>query len=110
MGESISDLSLTIDGCEYLGIADFEADFSAYEKYVEDKIYNAIRLNDAGLTATIKFNKIKFYKLIGVWDWVYKYCPNRRVAHLMRCGKNDRIKRKNFYRGMHILGVLLTNK
>lgn len=95
-----------IDGCEVKGIPDF--DFEQTEEFNNELwggTEKTLRLSDKGeLSMQIKINRMLFYKLTGVWDWVIKNCPNRRVVHFMRYGKNDRIKEKNFKRAMRILG------
>lgn len=57
--------------------------------------------NSFEFTATI--DKWTVYKLLGTWDFVISICPNRRVAHLIKYSKNERIKRKNFKRAIRII-------
>jgi hypothetical protein len=54
-------------------------------------------------TTTCTLSEWAWYKLIGAWDFVISICPNRRVAHLCKYGKNERIKRKNFKRAIRII-------
>lgn len=93
---------VTIDGCEFLGIEGFASDDNALKHYIHEE---ASRLTKSFLhgefTATVKINKIIFYKLIGIWDWVMKYCPNRHLVHLMNYAKNPRTRDKNFYRALN---------
>ena len=59
------------------------------------------------LSFKMKFNTETFYRLTGLYDWIYQNCPNRRIAHLMKYGKTHRVRDKNFRRALHIIGMLL---
>lgn len=94
--------SVTIDGCEFLGIEDFTSDDDVLNDYIHDEASRLIgSLSHGEFTATVKLNRLTFYKLIGLWDWVMKYCPNRRLVHLMNYGKNPRTRDKNFCRALN---------
>lgn len=43
-------------------------------------------------------------KVIRLYGWVINYCPNRKIVHLIRHGKNKRIRNKNFKRALRIIG------
>ena len=56
-----------------------------------------------GRMVPLILNLEKAYELIGLYDWIALYCPNRRVVHLMRHGRRKRTRYKNFNRALHIL-------
>lgn len=99
-----------INGTEFIGtgVADY-----TYEDY-EDETVNylmskgSFKIDSQGeLAGTFKVNRITLWKVMGLWDWVIKSCPNRRVVHLMQFGKTRRVKLKNFNRAIHILGSIM---
>lgn len=117
MGEGLINGKIFIDGVEYeVGdIPNLEVDVEGYADFVRDECrrnHVVGRNSDGELTCTfnVKFNPITFYKITGVYDYAYKYCPNRRVAHLMRFGKNWKVRRKNMFRAIDIIGHMLNRK
>jgi hypothetical protein len=50
------------------------------------------------------FNWYLYLKLIGMYDWTLNNCPNKRVVHLAKYGRTQRVRNKNFRRAMRILG------
>lgn len=106
MGEGERITSIYIDGCEYKGISDFSVESDEIEKYVKEN--TVLRINDDfTISATIKISRINLFKFIGLWDWAIKNCPNKRVVHLMRYGKNNKVKMKNFRRSLRIIEKVL---
>jgi hypothetical protein len=101
-----------IDG-EYVGtasegieITSFEPDMGAIEDYVKDNF--KISLDSTGkFTGTVNINKIILLKLIGLWYWAMDNCPNKRIVHLMKYGKNPRVKLKNFRRACWVIDSYL---
>lgn len=93
-----------IDGHPINGIPDFECDSGevAVEYFRENKI---VKIDEGSWTCTVscKFDRYLFWKIAGLWNWAFKYCPNRRVAHLMKHGKTERVRRKNFNRAVYIM-------
>lgn len=51
-----------------------------------------------------------WFKVSGAWNHLKTTCPNRRVAHLMEYGKNDKIRRKNFRRACKMLSRAMTKE
>lgn len=93
-----------IEGCEFKGISDFNADMSAVEEYVKDEVTKVLYSPGTGtLTTTVRLSKILIMRICGMWDWVIENCPNKRVVHLIRYGKDAKVRWKNFQRGMHII-------
>lgn len=80
------------------GVPDFTCDcYDVAYEYIKENI--TYRLTDPmEFTCTIHWDRVMFWKLTGLWDYVIKYCPNRRLAHLVKYGKNRRVRVKNFYR------------
>lgn len=69
-----------------------------------DALVKLLEPIETTITFNAKINKLAFYKITGLWDWVYLNCPNRRVRHLMKYGKTRRVQLKNFNRAIHIIG------
>ena len=92
-------------GNEHKGIPSFLCSSEDFRKYFDEctTIKDLVHSKDSSLILKCHFDIHKFIKLIGLWDWVYNNCPNKRVTYFMRCGKNDRIKNKNFKRALEIL-------
>ena len=44
--------------------------------------------------------------LLGIRDSVLDLCPNKKVVHLARHGRNKKIRKKNFHRAIRILEEL----
>lgn len=106
MGEGERITSIFIDGCEFKGISDFSVECDKIEEYVKDSVV-ASWSDSVTMTATCKINRMAFYKFIGLWDWAIENCPNKRVVHLMRYGKNNKVKMKNFRRSLRIIEKVL---
>ena len=106
MGEGERITGIYIDGCEIKGISDFSVEYDEIYKYIRTN--SVISGNDnMSFTVTCKINRMAFYKFIGLYDWAIENCPNKRVVHLMKCGKNDKIKMKNFRRSLWIIEKVL---
>lgn len=48
-------------------------------------------------------NWMLFLKLCGAWNVVVEACPNKRVRHLIKYGKNEKIIKKNFHRAIRLI-------
>lgn len=106
MGESEKIIGIYIDGSEIKGISDFSVEEEKINEYVKQS--TVIRFTDPiTITATCKINRMTFYKFIGLYDWAIENCPNKRVVHLMRYGKNNKVKMKNFRRSLRIIEKVL---
>ena len=104
LGDDIKYWSLHIDGNEYQGIGDFEADFTKVGEYIDSNTY--IKLVDPiTVTCSIDIDRQAILILCGYYDWVMKYCPNRRAVHLATYGRTRRIRNKNFKRAEKILST-----
>lgn len=104
----IDDVVLHADGAEESGIPDFDYTEKVENIHEEARKYIRVSTRDhVVFTATIKTPEFWFYKLSGLYNWVIDYCPNRRVAHLIKYGKTKRIRYKNFHRALRILGKVV---
>jgi hypothetical protein len=94
-----------IDGNEIHGIPDFDATWEPVEEYVHNCINFSMK-DPVTLTVSWKLDNVMLYKLLGLWDWVLTYCPDRRVVHLAKYAKKPRVRRKNFSHAVRLLGKL----
>ena len=99
MGEG-SGNKLYIEGCGDKGIPMFECDV---DTIIKD--YVRYSFNDGmTVTSTIQpLTKHKLWTLCGLYSCVLQYCPNNRVVHLAKYGRNKRIRNKNLNRAIRIL-------
>lgn len=114
MGEEnviLSDGVLYIDGKEFgqTIIEPFTCDIhhTCEEHRGEIFSFKEMITSESEISFKISFNVELFYKLTGLWDYVYNNCPNRRVVHLMNYGGTKRTRMKNFKRGLRIIGRIL---
>ena len=61
---------------------------------------------EATYEACCKIAKDIVLALLGIRDSVLDLCPNKKVVHLARHGKNKKIRKKNFHRAIRILEEL----
>ena len=61
---------------------------------------------EATYEAWCKISKDIVLALLGIRDSVLDLCPNKKVAHLARHGRNKKIRKKNFHRAIRILEEL----
>ena len=61
---------------------------------------------EATYEACRKISKDIVLALLGIRDSVLDLCPNKKVVHLARHGKNKKIRKKNFSRAVRILEEL----
>lgn len=97
------DVTLYVDGVAISEIPEFEFDEAQCIESISSYIHpnsKFITCPEEGVsfTLTCKINKEILMKLAGFYDYVLKYCPNRRTAHLMKYHKNERTRFKNFKR------------
>ena len=99
--------TIFIEGCPIYGIADFTCEMETIAKNYIANSSVITWTSPCSCEFSVKWNKYLLYKSMGLWDWVADNCPNRRVAHLIEYGKTERVRNKNFKRGLHILGAYL---
>lgn len=61
---------------------------------------------EATYEACCKISKDIVLALLGIRDSVLDLCPNKKVVHLARHGRNKKIRKKNFSRAIRILEEL----
>ena len=61
---------------------------------------------EATYEACCKISKDIVLALLGIRDSVLDLCPNKKVVHLARYGRNKKICKKNFHRAIRILEEL----
>lgn len=98
---------MKIDNSSIPEITDFTCDEEAGREYVEDRIVARFDENLGEMTFTARINRIAYMKIIGVWDWTIENCPDKRVKHLMKNHKDDRVKYKNFRHATRLIGKIL---
>lgn len=93
-------------GVLYLGDTEIPVkDFTCTKEWAESTQY-VYNLDSGEFSFTItnpNWTRMLFLKLCGVWQAVVDMCPNRKVAHLIRYGKNDKIRKKNFNRAIRLI-------
>lgn len=94
---------MSIDICDDLKIASLERDNEDEHEYVEDVPPVIIRCDVAEFRGMLRINPIVLLKLIGTWDFAIELCPNKRVVHLMKHHKDDRVKLKNYRHAMNLI-------
>lgn len=105
----------TYDGILYINgkeigqtrIEPFECHLNDVFDEHRDEIFKITHIDYRSLTFKMTFNRELFYKLTGLYDWIYQNYPNNRVRHLMKYGKTRRVRKKNIKRALHIIGMLL---
>lgn len=102
---------LYIDGNPLCNVSSFEMDADAGEKYIDECVRKAVvKLHDEiTFTYTVQWDPIAWWKVIGLWDWAIRNCPNKRVIYLMNHGKTRRVRLKNFKRAIRIVAKILNN-
>ena len=90
-----------------LCIEDFNASVHEWEERVSGYIRSLIKITigqNSDLVAYIpRLNLFSILQISGALDWIIEHCPNRRVTHLMKYGKNDNVRRKNIRRALKII-------
>lgn len=61
---------------------------------------------EATYEACCKISKDIVLALLGIRDSILDLCPNKKVVHLARHGRNKKIRKKNFSRAIRILEEL----
>ena len=98
-----------INGDPVKGISNLAVYENDMAKCIKDHTtYSLNENNDCNsclsFNATVKLNKVDLLKLLGIYDWVIDNCHNRRVVHLIKHGKNIKVRKKNFNRAIMIIG------
>ena len=92
-----------INGNPVKGISNLEVYEPDVLEYIKDHTIYSLNSDCLSFTATIKVNKFDLWKLLGIYSWVIDNCHNRRVIHLIKHGKNNKVCKKNFNRALKII-------
>lgn len=96
---------LYVDGVVISEIPEFkidESEASAGPEFTDLKITSSDE-QSITFTARPKLTRFQRLKLFGIYNYCLVMCPNKRVVHLMKYGKNERTRYKNTKRAMRIL-------
>ena len=75
-----------------------------YNSISEDPITTTILdWNHAELNIEISLPIKLWLKLTGIYDYALEMCSNKKVVHLAKYAKKDRVRTKNFNRAMKII-------
>jgi hypothetical protein len=118
MGEKLTEIraiqigDMRIDISGHPEITEFTYDEDAVQEYLENSANRVVRWNESECTFSVqlKVNRIIALKLSGSWDWVIENCPDKRVRHLIKYHKDDRVKMKNWRHAVKLIGKMLEAK
>lgn len=79
-------------------IESLEPNRETLEEYIREKI--VITPMHGKCHFSVRITKIQAMKLLGIWSWAERNCPNKRLVYLMNHGKNNRIRYKNLRRAV----------
>lgn len=110
MGETMFNLKggiLTIDGIE---MEDCEIKCYGMDEEQEDETKEYVKNNiqicknaEGQLVGRLKITRMGLLALMGLLDWAYRCCPSKRVRHLLKHGKNERVRYKNYKRAVKLI-------
>lgn len=93
-----------INGDPVKGISNLEVYETDVPEYFKDHTTYSLNNDCLSFTVTtLKVNKLDLWKLLGIYSWVIDNCHNRRVVHLIKHGKNNKVCKKNFNRALKII-------
>lgn len=92
-----------INGDPVKGISDLAVYETDMTECIKDHTTYSLNNDCLSFTATVKVNKFDLWKLLGIYNWVIDNCHNRRVVHLIKHGKNIKVRKKNFNRALKII-------
>lgn len=78
-------------------------DFNASIHEWEERVSGYIGQNSDLVEYVPRLNLFSILQISGALDWIIEYCPNRRVTHLMKYGKNDNVRHKNIRRAIKLI-------
>lgn len=88
-------------------VTDFTYDEVAVEEYIYDYVKSHMRTIDGFLFTCPAIDFWTMLKITGLWDWMIKNCPNKRVVYLMQHG-SERVRKKNWHRACNIISKMCT--
>lgn len=97
----------TIDGvetevCEVkcFGMEEDQAD--GVKEYVKNNI-QICKNTEGQLVGRLVIKRMQLLTLMGLIGWAYDNCPSKRVRHLLKYGKNERVRYKNYKRACKLI-------
>ena len=99
---------LTIEGVEVSEVCEVKC-FGMEEDRadsVKDYVKNNIQIcknTECQFVGRLVLKRRTLLKLMGLIDWAYDNCPNKRVRHLIKNGKNERVRYKNYKRACKLI-------
>lgn len=109
MGERLTNIQSIRIGDTRFDISDdftieaFEVEENTVREYAEDQPILITRCSDATFAGTIRVERIALLKLIGCWQFALDTCPDKRVIHLMKNHRDERVRYKNYNRAMKLI-------
>ena len=92
-----------INGDPVKGISNLEIYETDGLEYFKEHTTYSLHNNCLSFIVNMKNNEFDLWKLLGIYSWVIDNCHNRRVAHLIKHGKNNKVCKKNFNRALKII-------
>lgn len=96
-----------INGDPVKGISNLEIYETDITECIKDHTTYSLNKNEnnncLSFNATVKLNKVDLLKLLGIYNWVIDNCHSRRVVNLIKHGKNNKVRKKNFNRALKII-------
>lgn len=115
MGERLTNIQSIQIGNTRFDISDdfeieaFEIEENAVGEHAEDQPILITRRSDATCTCAIRIKRIVLLKFVGLWQFALDLCPDKRVVHLMKNHKDERVRYKNYNHAMKLIRKGLRN-
>lgn len=84
-------------------ITDYLIEPEDFDKACTDFVLKHMSFDPVTLSCSLKINRLMLLKFMGFWQWALDWCPSKRVVHLMKYGKNARVKVKNYDRAVELI-------
>lgn len=62
-----------------------------------------VEMHSASMSTTIRLTKWQMLMVTGMYKMVIDNCPDKKVVHLIKYGRKERIRHKNFNRAIKII-------
>lgn len=62
-----------------------------------------VEMRSASISTVIRLTKWQMLMVTGMYKMVIDICPNKKVVHLIKHGRKERIRHKNFNRAIKII-------
>lgn len=81
----------------------FEVENDTVQEHAEDQPILITRCDNTTFTGTIQIERITLLKFVGLWQFAIDLCPDKRVVHLMKNHKDERVRYKNYRHAMNLI-------